>query len=204
MLQAPDQRKFVLIGFLEATAQVISMICVSQLPGLLTPTTHRPCLRRFLAAISTDLDMAVIHNIQVHQYDRFYFAHWSPKRRIGYFIRHLQPGMRPEPVQTKLSLHNLLAHPSVAGVVLPLLNQTILLWQVALGSLFQGQRYSHVQLFGIILVVSGVAKAAWPSSAGGSILGQVQAPPSEAPRGGRGGDEGGWYYYSCQAVGNTE
>jgi len=60
-----------------------------------------------------------------------------------------------------------------AGVVLPLLNQTILLWQVALGSLFHGQRYSPIQLFGIFLVVGGVAKAAWPSGAGGSILGQV-------------------------------
>ena len=60
-----------------------------------------------------------------------------------------------------------------AGVVLPLLNQTILLWQVLLGSVFLGQRYSPVQLFGILLVVAGVAKAAWPSGAGGSILGQV-------------------------------
>lgn len=33
MLQAPDNRKFVLVGFFEATAQVISMICVSKLPG---------------------------------------------------------------------------------------------------------------------------------------------------------------------------
>ena len=60
-----------------------------------------------------------------------------------------------------------------AGVVLPLLNQTILLWQVLLGSVVLGQRYSPVQLFGILLVVAGVAKAAWPSGAGGSILGQV-------------------------------
>ena len=57
--------------------------------------------------------------------------------------------------------------------MLPLLNQTILLWQVLLGSVFLGQRYSPVQLFGILLVVAGVAKAAWPSGAGGSILGQV-------------------------------
>ena len=33
MLDAVDQRKFVVIGALEAAAQVISMICVSQLPG---------------------------------------------------------------------------------------------------------------------------------------------------------------------------
>ena len=33
MLDVVDQRKFVVIGALEAAAQVISMICVSQLPG---------------------------------------------------------------------------------------------------------------------------------------------------------------------------
>ena len=33
MLQTTDNKKFALIGFLEATAQVVSMICVSKLPG---------------------------------------------------------------------------------------------------------------------------------------------------------------------------
>ena len=64
---------------------------------------------------------------------------------------------------------------------MPLLNQTILLWQVLLGSVFLGQRYSPVQLFGILLVVAGVAKAAWPSGAGGSILGQVRVFASMIP-----------------------
>lgn len=35
MLAAPDKKKFVAIGFLEASAQVISMFCVSKLPGIL-------------------------------------------------------------------------------------------------------------------------------------------------------------------------
>ena len=65
MLDAPNNKLFVLIGALEAAAQVISMISVSKLPG----------------------------------------------------------------------------------VVLPLLQQTILLWQVALGYLIQGQRYLPVQVY---------------------------------------------------------
>lgn len=42
------------------------------------------------------------------------------------------------------------------------------------GYIFMGQRYSKLQLTGILLVVGGVAKAAWPSGTGGGVLGEVK------------------------------
>ena len=77
MLAAPDKRKFVLIGLLEATAQLISMVCVSKLPGQCPLSLH-------------------MNNTS-------------------------------ETGQTKSS-HACFC----TGVVLPLLQQTTLLWQVAL------------------------------------------------------------------------
>ena len=65
-----------------------------------------------------------------------------------------------------------------AGVVLPLLQQSLLLWQVLVGYVLLGKRYAAIQIAGVLLVVSGVAKAAWPSGTGASVFSQVGLLPT--------------------------
>ncbi|KAK9843738.1 hypothetical protein WJX81_004492 [Elliptochloris bilobata] len=59
------------------------------------------------------------------------------------------------------------------GVVLPLLQQTILLWQVSLGYLVLGKRLTPAEMAGAALVIAGVCTAAWPSGDGPSVFTQL-------------------------------
>ncbi|KAL6767274.1 hypothetical protein ACKKBG_A39320 [Auxenochlorella protothecoides x Auxenochlorella symbiontica] len=58
------------------------------------------------------------------------------------------------------------------GVVLPLLGQTVLFWQVFFALTLLKKRLSTVQMLGVALVVLGVSAAAWPSN-GSSPLANV-------------------------------
>ncbi|KAK9789740.1 hypothetical protein WJX73_001036 [Symbiochloris irregularis] len=59
------------------------------------------------------------------------------------------------------------------GVVLPLLSQSMMFWQIALGRVVLNKRLKQAELVGAAAVVGGVVCAAWPSHAGGSILAQT-------------------------------
>lgn len=57
-----------------------------------------------------------------------------------------------------------------AGVVLPLLSQSILLWQVLLANLSHKQ-LSLSQYVGVLLVMCGVCLAAWPQAGSSPLAG---------------------------------
>jgi len=59
-----------------------------------------------------------------------------------------------------------------AGVVLPLLSQTFMFWQVLFAYVLLRKRLSWVQLAGVSLAVAGVSLAAWPGG-GASPLANV-------------------------------
>ncbi|CAK0779329.1 hypothetical protein CVIRNUC_004745 [Coccomyxa viridis] len=58
------------------------------------------------------------------------------------------------------------------GVVLPLLQQSLLIWQVTLAYLVLNKRLDSVQIAGALLVVAGVVTAAWPSQ-GASVFTEI-------------------------------
>eukprot|EP00887_Chlorella_sp_A99_P005100 scaffold25.g5100.t1 len=60
------------------------------------------------------------------------------------------------------------------GVVLPLLSQTVLFWQVLLGYLLLGKTLAAPQLLGCAAVMGGVCLASWPGASGG-IASPLQA-----------------------------
>lgn len=72
-------------------------------------------------------------------------------------------------VEAASSLLTFIAAAQLPGVVLPLLSQTVLFWQVALALTVLRKRLSSAQVAGVVAVVAGVALAAWPST-GGHIL----------------------------------
>ncbi len=59
------------------------------------------------------------------------------------------------------------------GVVLPLLQQSMLLWQVGLAYLVLNKRLAPVQIGGALLVIAGVLTAAWPADGGSNIFTEV-------------------------------
>lgn len=60
-----------------------------------------------------------------------------------------------------------------AGVVLPLLSQTVMFWQVLLARFMLRKHLGGAQLAGVALVVAGVVTAAWPSRTAGSVFQHV-------------------------------
>ena len=74
----------------------------------------------------------------------------------------------PTPTPTRSSqLLGFVGAARLPGVALPLLSQTLLLWQVALGRLLLRRRLGPPQLAGCAAVAAGVALAAWPGGGGG-------------------------------------
>jgi len=69
----------------------------------------------------------------------------------------------------------MVAAASLPGVVLPLLSQTAILWQVVLGRILLGKRLVAAQILGVLCVVGGVVVVAWPSQ-GSSALGLPPQP----------------------------
>ena len=65
-----------------------------------------------------------------------------------------------------------------AGVVLPLLAQTIVLWQVLLAVTILKKRLVFAQGAGVVMVVAGVALAAWPGSSSSAIAGAPSRLPA--------------------------
>ncbi|KAA6419096.1 MAG: crt protein 1-like [Trebouxia sp. A1-2] len=59
------------------------------------------------------------------------------------------------------------------GVSLPLLQQSMMFWQIGLGYLLLGKRLAPIQFVGAAIVSAGVCTAAWPSQAGTGVLTQV-------------------------------
>jgi drug/metabolite transporter (DMT)-like permease len=68
-------------------------------------------------------------------------------------------------IEALSSLLSFISAANLPGVVLPLLGQTVLFWQVLLAITILGKRLGWSQIIGVTLVVSGVALAAWPSTA---------------------------------------
>jgi drug/metabolite transporter (DMT)-like permease len=68
-------------------------------------------------------------------------------------------------VEAVSSLLSFISAANLPGVVLPLLGQTVLFWQVFLAIFILKKRLGWSQIWGVTLVVSGVALAAWPSTA---------------------------------------
>ncbi|DBB00299.1 TPA: hypothetical protein ACH3X1_014123 [Trebouxia sp. C0004] len=58
------------------------------------------------------------------------------------------------------------------GVSVPLLQQSMMLWQIGLGYLLLGKRLAPIQFVGAAIVSAGVCTAAWPSQAGTGVLTQ--------------------------------
>lgn len=59
------------------------------------------------------------------------------------------------------------------GVTLPLLQQSVLFFNLALSGLLLKKGLVWEQVLGVALVAGGVAAAAWPTSAGASVFQQV-------------------------------
>ena len=60
-----------------------------------------------------------------------------------------------------------------AGVTLPLLQQSVLFFNLGLSWLVLRKDIRWEQVAGVLLVASGVAAAAWPGDAGASVFQQV-------------------------------
>ena len=69
---------------------------------------------------------------------------------------------------------------TAAGVALPLLQQSIMFWQLSLSTIFLGKRFAKVQLLGAATVVAGVCFAAWPQQGGSGLLQEVSWTASVA------------------------
>ena len=63
------------------------------------------------------------------------------------------------------------------GVTLPLLQQSVLFFNLALSSLVLKKGLAWEQILGVVAVAAGVAAAAWPSGAGASIFQTVPWTP---------------------------
>ncbi|PSC68097.1 CRT (chloroquine-resistance transporter)-like transporter [Micractinium conductrix] len=74
-------------------------------------------------------------------------------------------------VEALASLLGFLGAANLPGVVLPLLSQTILLWQVLLAVTLLRKRLGAAQLLGVVLVMGGVCLAAWPAGGGSPLTG---------------------------------
>ncbi|KAK9915593.1 hypothetical protein WJX75_001294 [Coccomyxa subellipsoidea] len=59
------------------------------------------------------------------------------------------------------------------GVVLPLLQQTLLVWQVLLAYLILNKRLDATQIAGAGVVIAGVLTAAWPSEGSSSVFSEI-------------------------------
>lgn len=79
-----------------------------------------------------------------------------PKR---YYRRFIAIGF----VEATSSLLSFIGAAKLPGVMLPLLGQSIIFWQVLLAIFILGKKLGVSQLGGVGLVVSGVIMAAWPS-----------------------------------------
>ncbi|PRW20703.1 TVP38 TMEM64 family membrane slr0305 isoform A [Chlorella sorokiniana] len=76
-------------------------------------------------------------------------------------------------VEAVASLLGFVGAARLPGVVLPLLGQTILIWQVLLATLVLKKRLGAPQFLGVGLVLAGVCLAAWPADPAGSPLAGV-------------------------------
>ena len=65
----------------------------------------------------------------------------------------------------------LCAHATPPGIVIPLLGQMVLFWQVLLALTVLKRRLSRAQVFGVALVLAGVSAAAWPSGGASPMRG---------------------------------
>lgn len=74
-------------------------------------------------------------------------------------------------VEALASLLGFVGAANLPGVVLPLLSQTILLWQVLLAVTLLRKRLGAAQLLGVTLVCAGVCLAAWPAGGGSPLAG---------------------------------
>lgn len=74
-------------------------------------------------------------------------------------------------VEALASLLGFVGAANLPGVVLPLLSQTILLWQVLLAVTLLRKRLGAAQLLGVTLVCTGVCLAAWPAGGGSPLSG---------------------------------
>jgi len=59
------------------------------------------------------------------------------------------------------------------GVVIPLLSQTVLLWQIGVGKVVLGRDLPAVQIGGAVLVIAGVCFASFPGNEGTGIFSEV-------------------------------
>lgn len=71
-------------------------------------------------------------------------------------------------VEALASLLGFLGAANLPGVVLPLLAQSILVWQVLLAVFVLKKRLGAAQYVGVSLVGAGVCLAAWPGGGGGA------------------------------------
>jgi drug/metabolite transporter (DMT)-like permease len=116
--------------------------------------------------------------LQTFGYCVFYFVVLGSRRRAGL----VPPAQLAFPrqmvgvfaaiglVEALSALLSFMAAARLPGVVLPLLSQSVLVWQVALGYLVLRRRLGAVQLCGVAAVVGGVALAAWPAAPASSPL----------------------------------
>jgi len=72
-------------------------------------------------------------------------------------------------VEAVSSLLSFIGASQLPGVMIPLLSQTILLWQIVLVYLILRDRMSPMQLLGVATVIAGVGLAAWPASESSSL-----------------------------------
>ena len=68
----------------------------------------------------------------------------------------------------------------LAGVVLPLLQQSVMFFNLGLSRFVLKKDLKWEQIAGAMLVVAGVIAAAWPSDSGSSVFAQVR--PLHCPR----------------------
>lgn len=76
-------------------------------------------------------------------------------------------------IEALSSVLSLTAAAHLPGIVLPLLSQTVLFWQVLLAYVVLGKRLQPAQIVGVSAVVVGVVLAAWPSASAPSFFGHV-------------------------------
>lgn len=61
----------------------------------------------------------------------------------------------------------------IPGVVIPLLSQTVLIWQIVVGKIVLGRNLPAVQISGALIVIAGVCLAAFPGDEGVSVFSEV-------------------------------
>eukprot|EP00884_Botryococcus_braunii_P005382 jgi/Botrbrau1/14845/Bobra.0278s0015.1 len=118
--------------------------------------------------------------LQTFTYVLVYFSTLYYRRRAGIVSQDMLDAVNKRififigACEALSSLLGFIGASRLPGVVLPLLAQSSLIWQIGFASTILGKKLAKVQVLGGLLTIIGVCIAAWPSGNGNSVFSDVQ------------------------------